>query len=95
MRKTYQTMVMTKARKLIRKIFSSRWAIGAITLVAAVGSVYLIWGAMGLSALAGGAVGIALPLLFGPSEPWTAEDQLDYDRRWKWDGSPNDDGLST
>lgn len=81
--------------KLIRKIFRARWAIGALMLVAAIGTVYLIWGAMGLSALAGGAVGTALPLLLGPSKPWTAEDQLDYDRRWKWDGSSNDDGLPT
>jgi hypothetical protein len=95
MQRTYPTRFMTRAKNLIRKISRARWALGALTLAAAVGIVYLVWGAMGLSALAGGAVGIAIPLLLGPSKRWTAEDQLDYDRRWKWDGSPNDDGLPT
>ncbi|MCA6218824.1 hypothetical protein KGA65_19955 [Ideonella sp. B7] len=92
--KNYPTRFMTRKQNMIRNIFRARWALGALTLVAAIDSVYLIWDAIGLSALAGGTVGIALPLP-GPSKPWAAEDQLDHDRRWKRDGSPNDDGLPT
>lgn len=63
-------------------------------LIAAAGVVYLVWGELGLAALGGGAAGLVLPLLLGNSKPWTAKDQAEHDRRWKWDGSSNDDGLS-
>lgn len=85
---------MATAKALIRKTLSNRWALSALLLALVVGGVYLGWGEMGLAGLGGGAVGVVIALMIGQSKPWTSEDQADHDRRWKWDGSSNDDNLS-
>ncbi len=84
---------MTTAKILIRKTLRNRWGQAVLLLTLLASGVYFVWGIMGLIALGGGAVGLGLPLLLGESKPWTAEDQFEHDRRWKWDGSPNDDNL--
>jgi hypothetical protein len=62
----------------------------AITLTVLVDIAYLVWGSVGLAAVAGALAGLSLPLLLGDSA------QYRYDGlhalRWTWDGSPNDDG---
>lgn len=88
------TKSIAAAKSLIRTVLHNRFALGAMALVVVIAAVYLVWGGMGLSALGGGLFGLGLPLVLGESRPWTDGDQLDYDRRWKWDGSSNDDGLS-
>lgn len=83
---------MNSAKNLIRKTLRNRWAQSALVTAVAAGIAYLMWGVMGLTALGGGTVGLGIPLLFGESQPGTDEDQAEHDRRWKWDGAPNDDG---
>jgi hypothetical protein len=81
----------------IRKTLRNRWALGALALVALTGIVYLVWGEMGLAGLGGCAAAFVLFLLtggFGDPKPYTDEDHEEQSRRWKWDGSNNDDGLS-
>lgn len=85
---------MNITMNLIRKTLRNRWALAALALIAVVGIVWLVWGVMGLAYVFGGVVSSALLLLFGESKPWTDEDQTAHDRRWKWDGSNNDDGLN-
>jgi hypothetical protein len=85
---------MSNTKNLIRKTFLNRWALGLLVLAVAAGVAYLVWGEMGLIGLGGAAVGLGLPLLFGASKAWTTKDQAEHDRRWKWDGSNNDDNLS-
>ncbi len=46
---------------------------------------------MGQAGLGGGAVGVINALIICRSRPWTDEGPADHDRRWKWDGSSNDD----
>lgn len=62
----------------------------AITSTVLVGIAYLVWGPIGLAALAGALAGLSLPLLLGDSAQ-CRDDGL-HALRWKWDGSPNDDG---
>jgi hypothetical protein len=62
----------------------------AITFMVLVGIACLVWGPVGLAALAGALAGLSLPLLLGESAQYR-DDGLNA-LRWKWDGSPNDDG---
>jgi len=62
----------------------------AITSTVLVGIAYLVWGPMGVAALAGALGGLSLPILLGES-PQYSDDGL-HALRWKWDGSPNYDG---
>lgn len=97
MQRTYPTRFMTKARHLSRIIFRARRGLGGPTLIAGRSRWHRLVGAGGdgLSAVAGGAVGISIPLLLDPYMCWTGEDQLGCDRRWKSDGSLNVDRIPT
>lgn len=80
-----------KLPKFFGHLYRHRWKIsGAVAAISTL-LIYLTWGTWGLVALVFALLGLAV--LFG-SGSVKESDMEGYNRRWKWDGSSNDDGLS-